>query len=179
MSAEQASINLNRKIQSVRIVDNVQCSEIDAQEDERFQKAAVSQAAAALNNAALKLRQFYDDAFVRYKEDIAKLSVEIARRVLAVKIRNGDYKIEEIIKDALAGMPAGQALEIHLNPADLEQCKNTIEGQLSCPAGYTVVPDANIGRAECMIKGAKGITESFIDVHLEKISESLMKACRI
>ncbi len=179
MSAEQASINLNKKIQSVRIIDSVQSAEVSAQEAERCQKAALSQAAAALNSAAARLRQFYDNAVVRYKEDIAKLSVEIARKILAVKIQNGDYKIEEIVKEAIAGTPAGQTLEIHLNPADLEQCKNTLEGELNCPAGIVLVPDVNIGRAECMLKSAKGTTESFIDIHLEKIYEALTKACKI
>ncbi len=184
MPAEQSAINLNRPIKSVRIISGLQRTEVSGQEAEscslnaeRSQKASLSQACQALNAAAARLRQFHNSAVVRYKEDIARLSVEIARRILAQKIQTGDYKIETIVKEAMQDTPTDQVLEIHLNPADLEQCKNTLQAELNCSStGIQFVPDANIGRAECLINSAKGTIESLIDVHLEKISEALTKA---
>jgi flagellar biosynthesis/type III secretory pathway protein FliH len=179
MSAEQASINLNRPLKSVRIINNIQTQESDCSSlnADYYKRAAIEQSCEALNAAAAKLNQMYESTVVRYKEDIARLSVEIARRILAQKIQNGDYKIEEIVKEAIQSTPANQALEIHLNPADLEQCKDTIKERLNCTTkGMEFVSDPNVGRAECVIKTPKGTTESLIDIHLEKISEALAKA---
>ena len=97
MPAEQFFVNINRPIQSVIITDNP-CQEVGnscqgsagtellSLNTELQQKAVLSQAAQALNAAAVKFRQFYDSAVAKYKEDIARLSVEIARKILAQKV---------------------------------------------------------------------------------------------
>lgn len=140
------------------------------------QGAGFSQVCQTLNSVVAKLNQFYDKVFVEHKDEIAKLSVEIARKVLMQKVENGDYEIESIVKEALNNAPTRQDLVVRLNPQDLEQLQKAQQEQPGGDlAGIKFVPDPDIGRAECLLESPKGIIESLIDKHLERVSEALKK----
>ena len=139
-------------------------------------KNEFSQACQAINGVVTKLNQFYDKIFAEQKEEIARLSVEIARKVLMQKVEDGDYKIESIIKEAINNAPTRQDIVIHLNPEDLTECQKALKEE---PDGalndIKFVSDSNIGRAECLLESPKGIVESLINEHLERISKALKK----
>lgn len=141
------------------------------------QKTAFLEACRALNDVISKLNQFYGQIFAGHREEIARLSVEIARKILMQKVENGDYEIESIVKEALSKAPANQDVIVHLNPEDLEKCKKAQQeepgGILS---GIKLVSDADIGRAECMLESPKGIIKSLIADSLERIGKALEKA---
>ncbi|MBL7152237.1 MAG: hypothetical protein ISS79_00850 [Phycisphaerae bacterium] len=147
------------------------------------QKAAFSQVSQMLKEIAAKLKAFLDEAFAAHKEDIAKLSVEIARKILAQKVEDGDYEIESIVKEALNNAPVRQDVVVHLNPKDLSQYHKLQQapgaGGGDEPnadlVGVKFVPDANIGPAECLLETPKGIIESMIDQHLEQVGKALNK----
>jgi flagellar biosynthesis/type III secretory pathway protein FliH len=140
------------------------------------QKTAYSQACQALNSVIARLNQFCDRMFVEHNEKIARLSVEIARKILVQKVENGDYEIESIVKEALSNAPTRQEVVVHLNPQDLAQCQKAQQDEPSSGlAGIKLVSDPNIGRAECLLESPKGIIESLIDKHLERISEAFKK----
>jgi len=135
------------------------------------------QAFQAISDVVTKLNQLYDKVFSEQKEEIARLSVEIARKVLMQKVEDGDYKIESIIKEALNNAPTRQDIVVHLNPEDLKECQNALkENPDSVLADVKFVSDTNIGRAECLLESPKGIVESLINEHLERISKALKKA---
>jgi flagellar biosynthesis/type III secretory pathway protein FliH len=141
------------------------------------QKNELSQAFHAISDAAAKLNHFYETVFAEQKEEIAKLSMEIARKVLMQKVEDGDYKIESIIKEALNSAPTRQDIVVHLNPEDLTECQKALgekpDGDL---ADVKFVSDSKIGRAECLLESPKGIVESLINEHLDRISKALKKA---
>ena len=146
-------------------------------QDLEAQKAVFSQACQTLDGVVAKLNQFYDKMFVEHREEIAKLSVEIARKILVRKVENGDYEIESIVKEALKNAPTRQDVVVHLNPQDLVHCQKTQQdGQGGDLVGVKFVSDPNIGRAECLLESPKGIIESLIDKHLEQIGKALEKA---
>lgn len=142
-------------------------------EDLKAQKSLYS----TLEALIAKLNQFYDMIFAEHKEEIAKLSVEIARKILMRKVEDGDYEIESIVKEALKNAPTHQDLVVRLNPEDLADChkaqQSDDDGTLT---GVKLVADPNIGRAECVLENPKGIIKSLIDEHLEQIGKALKKA---
>ena len=146
-------------------------------QDSEAQKTAFSQAYQALNTVVTKLNECYDKVFVEQKEEIARLSVEIARKVLMQKVQDRDYKIESIIKEALNNAPTRQDIVVHLNAEDLAECQKALKEK---PDGTLTdvkfVSDSNIGRAECLLESPKGIVESLINEHLDRISKALKKA---
>lgn len=189
---ERLTISLDKLVKSVSIVENrtgnsdvEACdsnqinSDIHSQQnkltqDLEAQKNDFSQSCMALKNTVNKLNQFYDEMVTNHKEQIARLSVEIARKVLMQKVEEGDYEIESIIKEALNKAPAHQDLVVHLNPQDLEQCQKAIQDDISL-AGLKLISDPNIGRAECLLETPKGSIESSIDENLEQIAKALTK----
>ena len=141
------------------------------------QKETFKQACLTLNNVVDKLNQFCVKLFTEHKTEIAKLSVEIARKVLVQKIENGDYKIESIIQEALGNVPDRQDVVVHLNPEDMECCRKAQQDEPDgIFAGIRFVSDPKIGRAECLLESPKGIIESRINEHLEEITKALYKA---
>jgi len=140
------------------------------------QKASLLQTCQIINNIADKLKKFNENVLKEHKEEIARLSVEIARKILVQKVEKGDYEIESIVKEALKNVPTRQDVEVHLNPEDLVQCQKTLHDELkSMLSGIKLIPDPDIKRAECSIKTPKGTIQSFIDEHLEQIGEALEK----
>jgi flagellar biosynthesis/type III secretory pathway protein FliH len=141
------------------------------------QKAVFSQACQSLNDVVAKLNKFYDKIFAGHEEEIARLSVEIARKILMQKVENGDYEIESIVKEALKNAPTRQDVVVRLNPQDLAQCQKAQQDEPGSDlAGIKFVSDPNIGRAECLLESPKGIIESLINEHLERIGKALKKA---
>ena len=191
---ETLTINLAKPITSVKISDSTpvrreakldECevnSGVDAEQAKLMQnletqKAGVSQVCQTLRDIVDKLNQFYEKIFAEARGEIAKLSVEIARKILVQKVREEDYEIESIVKEALKNAPTHQDVVVHLNPEDLVQCQKVQqEDSAGTLAGVKFVSDPNIGRAECLLETPKGIIESLIDEHLKRISKALEKA---
>ena len=144
--------------------------------DAEKQKAESAHLCQTLNCLVDKLNQFYDEVLARHKVEISKLSAEIARKILMHKVQKGDYEIESIVTEVLEHAPTRQAVVVHLNPADLGHCQKL---QRDDPTGafaeIQFVSDPNIGRAECLLETPKGIIKSFIEEHMERISQALEK----
>lgn len=143
-------------------------------ENSQVQNVAMSQACRTLNNLINKLSQFCDTIFTGHKEEIAKLSVEIARKILMQKVQEGDYEIESIIKEALKNAPTRKDVVVHVNPEDYALCQKVQQDQPNGDLdGIKFISDPNIGRAECLLETPKGIIKSLIDEHLEQIANAL------
>ena len=180
----QISLKLAKPVKSVRIANDyssnaessVMTSNARQMEELKAQKSLYSDACRTVQNLAAKLNQFYEKIFVEQSEEIARLSVEIARKVLMQKVQDGDYKIESIIKEILKNAPTHQDLVVRLNSQDMADCqKIQQDGGGDELASVKLVADANIGRAECVLESPKGIIKSLIDEHLEQIGKALKK----
>jgi flagellar assembly protein FliH len=141
------------------------------------QKESLSGACRALQDAVNKVNELQENIFKEHREQIVKLSVEIARKILAQKVQEGDYEIEGIVQESLKNVPKRGDAVVHLNPADLAECRKSEEGSVdSGLVGITLVADPHVGRGECLLETPKGIIESFIDEKIERLAEALRKA---
>jgi flagellar biosynthesis/type III secretory pathway protein FliH len=192
--SQTLTVNLNKPIISVTVLDGYADCDVSRlpgtdrkgskaeteqipRQDFEGQKAVFSQACRTLNGVIAKLNQFCDKLYVEHGEEIARLSVEIARKILMQKVENGDYEIESIIKEALKNAPSSQDVIVHLNPDDLEKCRKAQQDEPgSGLTGIKLVPDPNIGRAECLLESPKGIIKSLIEDNLERIGKAIEKA---
>ena len=184
------TVRLSRPITSLHVLDDCPASVGEGQADVRSepvpkpspdveaQKAMLSQTCQALDSAVAKLNEFYDQLLVEHKEEIARLSVEIARRILVQKVENGDYEIQSIIKEVLQNAPSRHDVIVHLNPDDFAQCQKALhqEEQDGAFDGIQFVCDGSVGRAECLLETPKGIIKSLINENLERIGQALQKA---
>jgi flagellar assembly protein FliH len=127
----------------------------------------------ALDAAAGQLKHLQENIIKEHKEQIAKLAVEIARKVLTQQIKEGDYKIEAIIQEALDNIPTLRDVVVHLNPEDFAQCQMSESENEEIFKNVKLVSDPNVGKAECLVETPKGVIESVIEEHLENISKAL------
>jgi flagellar biosynthesis/type III secretory pathway protein FliH len=187
------TIGFDRPVTSVQIIDQKPenrsqqtqdgaATLSERQSNQKQQDAEIARLCQTLRGLVEKISRFYDDVLAKHKEEIARLSVEIARKILMHKIQKGDYEIESILKEALKNAPTHQDLVVHLNPVDLARCQKLQQDEADSPASggqalaqIQFVADPNIGPAECLLESPKGIVRSFIDEHIERISEALEK----
>jgi len=175
------TMRFEKPIASVNLMDEaaegsgIPCAEAD--ELLKAQKESLAQVCQVLQDVVDKINNFQKNIFEKNTEQIAKLSVEIARKILVQKIQEGDYEIETIVKEALKNAPTHQDVVVHLNPEDLVRCqKAQADDTTGVLAGIKFVADSNVGRAECRLESPKGIIESLIDENLERICKALEKA---
>jgi len=176
------TIQLGKPVDSVKLLDAAaqECSAKSAEAGQvksaESEKESLSKAWQALQEAVKRLNDLQANIFKEHREQIAKLSVEIARKILVQKTEKGDYELECIIEEALKNAPTQQEVVVHLNPGDLDQLQKTQANNGSnILAGIKFVADPKVGRAECILESPKGIVESSINEHLEQISDALKK----
>lgn len=176
--SQNLTVHLEKPIVSVRILDDsAKKSLITDYAEENKELKSLESAKSAIKNVVDKLNQFYDRLFAEHKEEIARLSVEIARKILMQKVQDGDYEIEAIVKEALENAPTRQDVVVHLNPEDHLLCQKAQQDEPNGDlAGIKFVSDQNIGRAECLLETPKGMIESLIEEHLERIGKALKTA---
>ena len=174
------TINVDTTIASANVVENTEISPLESEEtqagleatDKERENLALS--ALALEEASNKLKQFREEIFSSHREQIARLSVEIARRILQKEISEGQYEIEKIIQELLKTVPSQQNITIRLNPVDLQQYEQIAKDKnVNIPSDIKLVADPTIGPAQCIVETDKEMVENLIDEHLIQIAEAL------
>ena len=151
-------------------------------------RAAIKKREADLKNQCERLRRICDameaasDALTRFCNDticsqaecVARLSVQIAERILSREIAAGNYDIRRIVADALKEVPAQQNVLVRLHPEDCEQYKRMVEnGSIKTITGVRLIADETVGKAECVVETGQGTVEYFIHEYLRRIGEAL------
>ncbi len=176
------TVKLDRPIQSATAVTNEGDAAALTQQGQGLeqiqnQKAELDEVCSNFKSIVETLSAMQSELFRRHRDDIINLAVEISRRILAHRIEQDDYQIQDVIKQALGDAPTQKDIVIRLNPKDYAQIEQlTKSSEKDFAKGATFVADASIAPAQCLLETPKGIVESFIDGHLDKISEILKKA---
>ena len=181
----ELTVKLDRTIQSATVIGSQFGNSINAESPQQpqdtvqlqIQQAALNELCSHFKSIVETLAQMQSHLFRQYKDDIINLAVEIARKILAQRVEKADYQIQDVIKQAIGDAPMQNDLVIRLNPKDYAQIEQlTKTSGLEFAKGASFVADAGISPAQCLIETPKGIVESFIDQHLDRISEALKKA---
>lgn len=169
------TVHLEKSVASAQLLE--QLPDAEKTEPLELQKQQLEQLCQTLQEAVNKVNDSYKKIFSEHKEHVVRLSVEIARKILAQQQDQGQYQIESIIQEALKQAPSLENVTIYLNPDDHANWEKTQQqGSGSISEQLNLVADADIGPAECRIETPKGVIESVIEKHLERIEEALKKA---
>jgi flagellar biosynthesis/type III secretory pathway protein FliH len=148
----------------------------DLSKDLQEQRAELALLLETVNGVAAGLNKSYEQMLASNHGEIAKLAVEIARKILMYKASKGDYKIQAIVEEALKQAPTHQNVVVRLHPEDLPRCQQLQRENPQSPlAELEFTADWSIGRGECLVETPKGIVQSFIEERLERISGALQK----
>jgi flagellar biosynthesis/type III secretory pathway protein FliH len=125
---------------------------------------------------AAQLRRLEEETLTHNRSEIAKLAVEIARKITMCNLEGGNYDIQAIVEEALTRAPTRQSIVIHVNPEDLPRCQQLQQENTESPfSELEFTADWSVGRAECLVETPKGIVKSFVEERLERIGEALQK----
>jgi flagellar assembly protein FliH len=144
-----------------------------AEELER-QKTQLAQLCQTVNSICSSLDELHRETLAQNRAEIARLALEIARRILPCRVDRGDYNMQGIVEEALKRAPTQQKIVVRLNPADVPSCQQLQQESPESPfANLELVADWSVGRGECLVETPKGIVKSFMEEHLERIGEAL------
>jgi flagellar biosynthesis/type III secretory pathway protein FliH len=179
---DMLTMRLARPIRSVRQIDAPNRSASAAPSESEIRNGEAQELAPlckTLRGMVDKLRKLHDETVASHRSEIAKLAVEIARKILACRTAQGDYDLQGVIEEALKRAPSRQNLVVRVNPEDLAPCQQLVQNNPDGPlAGLEFTADWSIARADCVVETPKGIVKSFVEEHLERISEALMQVGR-
>ncbi len=134
----------------------------------------LGQLCAVVKSLADQLGRLHEETVANHRSDIARLAVEIARRILSQRVTSGDYDVQTVIEEALKRAPTHQNVVVRVNPQDLPACQRLQQQDAEGPFdALEFVADRSIARADCLIETPKGIIKSFVEQHLERIGEAL------
>lgn len=173
-------ISLDIPISSVSFVDDLESvsSDVDQsrvnEEQYKLQREELGSVCQALGEAVLQVNATASELLSSHREQIVRLSVQIAEKILLKEISSGNYEIEKIICESLKSAPSQQEVVVRVNPEDLGHYQEVSEDHGNeLPSDISLVGDPLIGRAECVVETKKGVVEYFIEAHLKQISHAL------
>ena len=175
------TIPLERPIRSAVLSDGTDSQKRSAgqnlsqEQQHRCIDDSLVQACAALKKTAAALQQLQQSLIEQHREDVVKLAVEIARRILAFSVEKGQYSIERIVAEALKNCTTTANVTVRLHPDDLKACRHALEKQMADVEGIRFVGDKRLGRAECVVETDRGTIEASINRQLERVEEALSK----
>jgi len=172
-------LQLDIPVGSVKMVDPKQAQEA-AQKKAQAQSLTqqldnVNALCTALQNAVAQVEQISKDIFVSHREQIVRLSIEIAARILAKDIHERHYDIESIVVQALQNVPSAQRVTVRLNPDDLSAWQEAVNNkQAHDPDNLCCIGDWSVGRAECIVETDQGVIEYLIQEQIKQVTAALL-----
>jgi len=171
------ALKLDMPIRSVTLLKEGANEEIRAEQiskEIKLQQQQIRSLCESLQQVITATEQAHQNLFVSQKEKIVRLSVDIASKILAKNIREGNYEIENIIIEAIQTIPVSGQTLVRLNPADLETLRQAAKNNvLEIPEKIQFVDDSRVGRAECIVESDQGVVEYLIEEHLKQIETAL------
>lgn len=172
-------LQLNIPVGSVAMVDPKQAQAAAQKKAEaeslRQQIDRVNALCGALQKAVAQVEQISRDIFVSHREQIVRLSIEIAAKILARDIHERNYDMETIILQALQSIPSAQRVTVRLNPDDLAAWQNAVNSkQVSEPDNILCIGDWSVGHAECIVETDQGVVEYLIQEQLKQVTAALL-----
>lgn len=165
------------KVDMVNASDTVidgECVEQAQPESLDAERAHLAGICGMLEGAAVEVKQFHKDLFSVHTEQIARLSIAIAEKILLHEIGEEKHEIEKIIQEAIKSAPSQNNVIVKVNQGDIELYQKTVkETGKDVLANVELVADANIGPGQCTVETDKGTVDYFIEQHLQQISKAL------
>ncbi|MBI2897038.1 MAG: type III secretion system stator protein SctL [Deltaproteobacteria bacterium] len=110
------------------------------------------------------------------EEDIARLAVQIARKILGAELALGPDAIGRIVSSALGSARLGRSIVVRAHPDDLhglEASRPTLLAAAGRSEGLVLRADPSIGRGGCIVESELGTIDARLDTQLDAIERAL------
>lgn len=116
------------------------------------ERRAIEQVLARLRESADQLGSRCDSLLAELRQAAIELAVAVAGRLLFDKLQGGEFPIEEMVRQAVARLPAAPSITVYLHPDDLKLLRQRLGDEQLLPASGPDVrleADAALGRGGC------------------------------
>lgn len=143
----------------------------DAAYQEGFE-AALSE----LNAHLLAAGETRDTALVKVEQDVLKLAVRIAEKIIGREIERDDATLAHIVANALGQARRHEALTLRINPADLPhvQAHRDLLEQITRAPYLDLVADSQVRHGGCIIESDSGTIDAQLDTQIRIIERALL-----
>jgi flagellar assembly protein FliH len=137
-------------------------------------QAQVASALAVINDANAKLNEVLALAPGVVEENIAALSIIVARQIVQHEVRTDSTIVADLVRRALTEFPIDQSVRIRVHPVDLSLLTLGEGTQAGGMAPITGTRDANwmadarVTRGGCLVEGRDRIVDGRVDSALER-----------
>jgi type III secretion protein L len=129
-----------------------------------------------LNTHLLAARDLRESALVEVEQELLRLSVKIAEKIIGRELKRDDATLADIIASALRNVQQQEMLVVRVNPADapLAQAHRERLDPTSRALRLDLVPDPRVARGGCVIESATLTVNAQLDVQLRILESALL-----
>ncbi len=110
--------------------------------------------------------------FEKIEPELARLSLEIAKKVIGQEIRTNHDAVISVVRQALSRMKSREQVVIKVNPKDLEHVENNRQVFAAMVEGIKdleITADPRVGEGGCLIQTNLGSTDARLETQLEVV----------
>jgi flagellar assembly protein FliH len=111
------------------------------------------------------------------EEDVARLSIVIARRILHRELQVDPDALSGIVNAALAKVSAREVHRIRVNPADAPGVQRALEA-VGLPSKLEIISDGSLERGAAIFETARGNLDASVETQLVEIERGLADLVR-
>ena len=113
----------------------------------------------------------------RSREDLTRLALRIARKVLGREIDGDDATVGDLVLQAIRGLHHEGRIRVYLRPEDLERVqaqRGRIVEEIGNHAEIEFMQDAQIEGGGCRVETAYGIVDATLKTQLRVLEDALL-----
>ena len=129
-----------------------------------------------LNTHLLAAGEMRDSALVKVEQDVLRLAVKIAQKIIGREIESNDDTLAQIIATALNQARRHETLTLRINPADLPlvHARQHLLDQITRAPYLDLVADPQVTRGGCIIESDSGTIDAQLETQLRIIERALL-----
>jgi type III secretion protein L len=124
----------------------------------------------------LDIRQRRETVLAEVEEDVLRLSVKLAEKIIGREIEQRDATLADIVSTALRHARQQEMLVVRVNPADLAAIQAQRESIDSAARArfLDIIADPRVGRGGCLIESESGTVDAQLSTQLRVLERALL-----
>jgi type III secretion protein L len=134
-----------------------------------------------LNMHLLAAGELRDAALVKVEQDVLRLSVKIAQKIIGREIERDDETLAQIVANALNQARRHETLTLRINPADLPHvhARRELLDQITRAPYLDLVADPLVTHGGCIIESDSGTIDAQLETQLRIIERALLARANV
>ncbi len=134
-------------------------------------RAEISGCIARVEALMIQLQQSLDDFLEQYRQDVGRLSLDIAGKVLDRRLEEDDFLLRDLVRRAVSAIKKADWIKVEISdqlPGLIEQLRKELDRADS----RVDVEGRPVPRGHCVVQTPEGIVDASVATQLENLRET-------